>query len=305
MRENALFEQKALKISMLGTILFVALGFGFAFLTGSDSILFDGFYSLISFAIAILTLKVAKIVEKPDDDTFHFGYSQFEPLINVSKSLFILAACVFGLYSGVNSIISGGNPMAVGQAVIYGLLSTSGCYLVGFYLNHMAKKIKSGLLKVDAMEWLIDGTISFGILIGFGIAYLLQYYGQDNLIPFVDPVLLIVISVISLPFPIKVILSNLREIVFMAPPDTIVDEIEKLLDNATQHIPLDDYEFRVLKQGRNTFILVHLIVSKHFHFESVADLDKIRDQIYDPLVGFNPEITPHILFIKDRSWADL
>ncbi|MBU2511843.1 cation diffusion facilitator family transporter [bacterium] len=305
MTAKAFYEQNALKVSMFGTTIFIILGFGFAILTDSNSILFDGIYSLIAFSISILTLKVAKLAEKPDDDMFHFGYTQFEPLINVFKSLFILAACVFALTGAIRSILKGGHPMELGFAVVYGVLATGGCFAFGFYLHHIAKKHQSGLVQVDVVEWLIDGSISMGILIGFAIAYGLELIGWKSVTPYVDPILLIIISIVSLPFPVKVLLNNMRELVAMAPPESVIDDLDIHLKKAIQDVPLIDYEFRVLKQGRNTFLLVHLIVSDEFHIDSVEELDRIREGIDSKMIAFNPEITMEVLFIKDKAWAEL
>ncbi len=49
MKDNSQIEQQALKISIVSTVFFVALGLGFAFYTKSDTILFDGVYSFCSF----------------------------------------------------------------------------------------------------------------------------------------------------------------------------------------------------------------------------------------------------------------
>ena len=290
---------------MVSTLFFVALGLGFAFYTKSNSILFDGVYSLIALCISIVTLKVSKLAELPDDDLFHFGYTQFEPLVNVFRALFVLVACVFAIFSAVQSLLIGGNPLKFGFAVIYGAVASSGCFAVGFYLKHKAKKTNSGLLQVDAVEWLVDGLISFAVLVGFVVGFALQQTKWHDMTPFVDPILLILITIFALPVPIKILLSNVREIVSMAPPDSFVSQIQGQLEKATRDIPLEDYEFRVVKQGRQTFILVHLMVSDEFHFNTVADLDAIRKKMKQQILEFNPEIVMEVLFIKDKEWAKL
>lgn len=303
MKDTSHIEQQALKISIIATLFFVVLGLGFAFYTKSDSILFDGIYSFIALCISIITLKVSKLAELPDDDVFHFGYTQFEPLINVFKALFILAACAFALFSAVQSLLSGGNPVKFGFAVIYGMIASSGCFAAGSYLKYKAKKTNSGLLQVDAAEWLIDGLISFAVLVGFVVGFALQQTKWHDMTPFVDPVLLILITIFALPVPIKILLSNVREIIFMAPPDSIVNQIEEQLKKATRAIPLEGYEFRVAKQGRQTFLQVHLMVSDEFHFNTVADLDAIREKMNQQILDFNPEIVMDVLFIKNKKWA--
>jgi len=305
MRDNARVEQSALRFSMISIIFFVLLGLVFASFTHSGSILFDGIYSLISFAIASLTLKVSQLAEKPDDETFHFGYTQFEPLINVIKSLFVLGACIYAFFGAVKSLMSGGNPMEMGYAVIYGVIAAFGSFGVGLYLKRKSKKCRSGLLQVEAMEWMIDAMLSFGILIGFVCAFILQQTRWNYLMPYVDPVLLIIIAIIALPVPLKILITNMREVIYMAPPEPFLKKFEEQLEDAIKDIPLDDYEFRIVKQGRNTFVLVHLMVSDDFHFNTVADLDRTREEIEGRMISFNPELVMGILFIKGKEWAEL
>lgn len=287
----------------MSTLFFVVLGLGFAFYTKSDSILFDGIYSFIALCISIITLKVSKLAEQPDDDLFHFGYTQFEPLVNVFKAMFILAACVLAIFSAVQSLMSGGNPLKFGFAVIYGVLASSGCFAMGFYMKYKAKKTISGLLQADAAEWLVDGLISFAVLVGFVVGFVLEQTRWHDITPFVDPLLLILITIFALPVPIKIFLSNVREIVFMAPPDSFVLQIEEQLKKATRQIALEDYEFRVVKQGRQTILLIHLMVSDKFYFHTVADLDTIRGKMNQQMLEFNPEIIMDVLFIKNKKWA--
>lgn len=298
-------EQYALKISMVGTLFFVALGLGFAFYTSSDSILFDGVYSLIAFCITLVTLKVSYLAELPDDDLFHFGYSQLEPLINIFKGLFILVACILAQFSAVQSLLNGGNPLQFGNAIIYSVIATVGCFGIGFYMKRKARITGSGLLKVDAVEWLVDSLLSLAVLIGFVIGFLMQLTQWRYLTPFVDPTLLIIITVCALPVPFKILLSNFRELISMAPVESVVKQIDVHLKTAVSDIPLDDYTFRVMKHGRVTFVLVHLIVSDNFQFNTVSELDVIRESVEKQMLAFNPEIVMEMLFIKDREWAVL
>jgi len=103
-------ERRALRFALYGTLLFVALALGFALLTNSDAILFDGIYSLIAFSMSLLTLKVARLAERPDDDVFHFGYTSMEPTLNLFKSLLILLACVYAGVEATKRLLAGGNP---------------------------------------------------------------------------------------------------------------------------------------------------------------------------------------------------
>ena len=67
-----------------------ALGIGFGLVTESDAIMLDGFFSLIGFVMALVTIRVARLVVQPADEHFQFGYAQFEPFLNAMKGLLML-----------------------------------------------------------------------------------------------------------------------------------------------------------------------------------------------------------------------
>ncbi|MED5380462.1 MAG: cation transporter, partial [Pseudomonadota bacterium] len=60
-------EKRLLTLSFYIAGAFVVIALGFAILTSSGAILFDAAYSLIAFVMSMLTLKVANLVQRPDD----------------------------------------------------------------------------------------------------------------------------------------------------------------------------------------------------------------------------------------------
>jgi predicted Co/Zn/Cd cation transporter (cation efflux family) len=75
-------ERRGLLLSVVGALANPALGFGFAAATGSAAVLLDGIYSLIGFAVGLVAMRVATLVRRPDDESFHFGYAAYEPMLN-------------------------------------------------------------------------------------------------------------------------------------------------------------------------------------------------------------------------------
>ena len=93
-------ETKALKLSAVGALFMAALGIVFGLLTRSDAIMLDGFFSLVCFAMAVVTIRVAWLVQQPPDEHFLFGYAQFEPFLNTVKGLLMLGVSGFGVLGG-------------------------------------------------------------------------------------------------------------------------------------------------------------------------------------------------------------
>jgi cation diffusion facilitator family transporter len=302
-RTHAHNEQRALKLSLYGVLFFVVLGIGFALATKSDAILFDAVYSLIAFCMAILTLKVARLAQRPDDEKFHFGYTAMEPTLNLFKSLIVIVTCVFAFTGAVNRLLAGGNQAEYGLAIVYGVVSTTGCLYIAWRMRRSSKDYRSDLVRVEAKTWFIDGLLSFGVLLGFIAAWSFEQSGLGHYAPLVDPLLLITLVVLALPIPAKIMFDSLKEVVAMAPPEHVVDEIENELLETLKDVSTEHVELRVSKRGRVTYLLVHVVVADDFEVRDIAALDQIRKKSESDLKQWNPEIVMDMLFVRDRDLA--
>ncbi|MFT4732451.1 MAG: cation diffusion facilitator family transporter [Gammaproteobacteria bacterium] len=296
-------EKRLLTLSYYVAGLFVFVAFGFALITHSSAILFDGIYSLIAFFMALLTLKVANLVQMPDDDRFHFGYTAIEPTLNLFKSLIIIATCLYAVVGSVNSLMTGGNSAEYGLAMIYGAFATLGCFAVSAYMKHQGKSLRSDLVGVDARTWFVDGVLSASILVGFALAYFIEQTSFATYAPLVDPILLILLGTAILPIPGKIMLDSLKEVINKAPPEAITAVIEKKLKQTLIDVPYEHVEVRISKRGRDLYILVHIIVAESFSVATISELDDIRISCEAAMREWDASIIMDILFIKDPKLA--
>ncbi|MBT0587289.1 cation diffusion facilitator family transporter [Alteromonas oceanisediminis] len=297
-------EKQLLQVSFYAAALFVVIALGFALYTHSSAILFDGIYSLIAFFMALLTLKVANLVQLPDDDRFHFGYTAIEPTLNLFKSLIIIATCLYAVVNSINTLMSGGNSAQYDLAMVYGIIATVGCFAVSGYMKHHGKALRSDLVGVDAHTWFVDGVLSASILAGFAMAYALDQSGWASLSPYVDPILLIVLGVAILPIPVKIMLDSLKEVINKAPPEAVTAVIEKKLKKTLSDVPYKHVEVRISKSGRDLYLLVHIIVDDSFSIATISELDDIRLKCEADMRQWDPSIIMDILFITKPELAD-
>jgi cation diffusion facilitator family transporter len=300
---HVLDEQRLLKLSLISAGIFVLMALWFALLTGSNSILFDGIYSLISFFMTLLTLKVANLVARPDDERFHFGYTAIEPTLNLFKSLIVIVTCVFAVLGAVNSLHSPGLPAQYGLAIIYGALATSGCFWVAWLMKRRSKHFLSDLVGVEAKTWFVDGLLSGSILIGFLGAWWLEHSSLSQYATRVDPILLIILGLAVLPIPGKIMIDSLKEVINQAPPQTVIHEIEHRLKKSLSEVSYDHVELRVSKRGRDLYLLVHIVVSESFGHQTIKQLDEIRRSSEQEMQQWNPAVMMDMLFVNDPKLA--
>src|SRR5262245_59903413 len=110
-------ELRALMLSAAAAALLGVAGLAVSLATGSGAILLDGAFNLCFFVTALATLQVARLLRRPDDRDYPFGYLQFEPLINTVKAALILIIGLLALIDAGIVISRGGNDVPAGLAL--------------------------------------------------------------------------------------------------------------------------------------------------------------------------------------------
>jgi cation diffusion facilitator family transporter len=297
-------ETKALKLSVAMNLVMAALGLGFGWLTGSQAILLDGFFSLIGFAMALVTIRVARLVLQPPDEHFHFGYAQFEPFLNTIKGLLMLGVAGFAAASSIGAILSGGREVQPGLGIVYALAALTGCLLVGEVQRRAAKRLGSPLLEVDSHNWLIDGLLSGVVAVVFALALILGRTRFAYVVPYVDPVLVIVLILAIMAVPIRTIRAGVREILAFAPDPSIQNDVRRRVNGAIADLPLATSHVRMMKVGRFLYVLNQLVVSPEFRVDRVGDLDAVRARIAAAMEGFEPTPVVDTVFTEDEKWTE-
>ncbi len=296
-------EARALRLSLFGYVFMAALGISFYFLTSSEAILLDGVYSLMSFFMAMLAGRVAKLVESEDTDSFHFGYGHFEPMLNALRGFLILLLCSMALVSAIYALFHGGRPVSPGLGVVYGFSAAAGCLLLAWRQRRAAKKVGSPLLVVDARTWLVDGVISLGAGLSFLGAWLLSQTEWKHLVPYVDPALVTVIALLLIRVPITTLIENMREVFLVAPDQKMQEDVYARLTSVAEGFALESSQVRMLKIGRFFYVLIHLVVSEDFGKHSAEELDEIRCQLLRSLKEVHPRISVDVMFTADPRWG--
>jgi len=296
-------EKTALRASMIAYLGMGALGFGFAVQTGSDAILLDGVYSIVSFFSALLAGRVADLVGRDYSDRFHFGYAHFEPMVNALRGLLILGVCSLAFTGAVEALMTGGRPLNTGSAVVYGALSALVCLSLAWNQRRLSRRAASPLLLVDARNWFMDGMISLAVGLTFVLALILERVGQAGLVPYVDPVLVVALTLLLVHIPVRTVLENLREVLHIAPPRAIQDEVRAAVRQALDGVPVRDVRVRMQTIGRYFYVMVQVLLDPDEHVGRLAQLDEQREQIARALGEVPQRLILDVMFTADERWV--
>ncbi len=297
-------EKKALKVSAAMALFMAALGIVFGLLTRSYAIMLDGFFSLVGFAMAVVTIRVAWLVQQPPDEHFHFGYAQFEPFLNTVKGLLMLGVSGFAIAGALDALLHGGRDLNAALAVIYAIIALSGCFIVAGIQRRAARRTGSPLLDVDYRNWLIDGILSGVVALVFVAALILGRTDWAHVVPYIDPVLVLVVVLAIITVPISIIRDGAREILGFAPARTIQDDVRGRVEGAIGDIPVRATHVSMMKIGRFFYILNQIVVSPEFRPGRVAELDEVRERIARAMDGFEPKPIVDTVFTEDEKWTE-
>ena len=296
-------ENKILKISMVGALFFALFGIAWGWTVQSEMIIFDGLYSFISLALTMLSLYINNFMAKKELDKYPFGKYILEPLVISLKSLIIGGMCLYSLIGAIQDIVNGGNSVEYGSALIYSIVSVIGCGGVYIFMKKKGEKISSEMVKVEASQWLMDTLLSIGVLVGFVIAMILRNTRFSGLNVYIDPMMVIMVSVVFIKMPIQSFINSFKEILCVKANDEINDDIYFIVKEIEKEYKFEDSISRVSKIGGELRIEIDFIYNEESKLKDLDQMDCVREKVYDAIKHINYNKWLNVSFTGDKKWA--
>jgi cation diffusion facilitator family transporter len=296
-------EARALIISAAANACIGVVGLVFAAITASQAIMLDALFNLVYFGTALFTLRVARLVWKGDDDRFPYGYAFFEPLVNGLKGVLVLGVSLVALAGAVQALFGGGRMIAAGMAVTYGIVATTFCGVTALATRHGARRSGSPLVRADAENWTVNTAISSCVLVAFGAIFLIRGTRLDGLVPYVDPLVVITLILITIGVPVRMARQAVMELLNRAPPPEIVEQVTRIIERATAELPVQDLYVRMIQPGRTRMVTAHVVLPDDARIEGIAALDGVRAKTLERLQSEYAATILDMVFTTDPAWG--
>ncbi len=296
-------ERQALIITAIGNFCLSLLGIGFSLYVNSDSVLLDAFFNVISFVMSLGTLWIAWLLHQPENRWFQFGYVGFVPLTNVIKGLLVLLVSLFAGIDSVQAILEGGRDANSTLVILYAIIAATSCLSVAVYQFQVNRRVNSPLIRVDAVNWLINGVISLSVGLTFGLVLVMKDTVWAGFIPFADPTLVIILVVISFPIPVKTIVKSVHQLLLGAPDTQTQAQLRLLLSPVVEALPYEKVWLRSAQVGDMVYLHFYWLIHPDCGCFQVTEQDQIRQQI--KAIGEHtwPGIEVDIIFTQDSDYA--
>jgi cation diffusion facilitator family transporter len=169
-------------ISTIGNTILSVAKIVIGLVSGSLAVLGDGIDSATDVVISIVMICTARIMNRPPNSKYVYGYEKAESIATKILSLVIFYAGVQMLISSVRQIFSGeARELPELIAIYVTVFSIFGKLALAFYQYEKGKKINSSMLIANAMNMRNDVIISVSVLAGLFFTFILKLPILDSI----------------------------------------------------------------------------------------------------------------------------
>ena len=283
--------------SVAAVLTLIKLVIGFA--SGSVAVLASAIDSVLDMFVSIFNYFAISNSEKPADKTFNYGRGKTEALASVIEGTIITISGLFLLYQAAKKAMSNEVSQLLETSIIIMLITLVITISLVLYLNYVAKKTNSMVIKADALHYKTDVFSNGAVLISLILVSLTGYEIIDVIVGG-GIALYIIYSAYSL------IQEGILVLLDRAVNEEVVSNIERIIK---ENDKVNTYHLLKTREAANqTFVEVHLVfnclitlMEAHKASDSIENkiknLDSKRDWIInihmDPYDDFKVNDTNH------------
>lgn len=206
-------------VSTVGNAILSVAKITVGLIAGSMAVLSDGVDSAADVVISIVMLFTAKIVSRPPNRKYPFGFEKAEGIATKVLSLVIFYAGAQMLVTSVTTIFSSEErPLPGTLALWVTAFSIIGKFALAWYQFRQGKKAGSQLITANAKNMRNDMLISVGVLLGLFFTYILD-------MPVLDAVTGLIISVFIIKTSIEIFIDANIELMDGVKDETVYQKI--------------------------------------------------------------------------------
>ena len=251
---DAAVERRALRVSLVAAAALGVAGVLWGLATGSQLILLDGAYAFIGVAVSWLLLAVSHVVGRGPNHVYPYGREALTPLVVGVQGFVLLGTVAYAAVDAVNSILAGGEEVAAGWALAYGVVTLAASLVVWRLLLRMAPD--SDLVGAESTAWRVSAVLAGGMVIGFGAMLALEGGARSDWVPYLDPALVLVAAVVLVPAPLGMVRTTFVELVEASPPADVQAPVRAAVAAIEAEYGVTVPDLRMTKVGPKLYVEV-------------------------------------------------
>lgn len=283
-------QQPSVKLAAARLSIFTAFGLALlklftGLLTGSLAVLSSAVDSLLDLLMSGVNFMAIRHAEQPADACHPYGHGKFETLASLFQSFIIAASGLWIIYEAIQRLMTASPVTRTGIGIVVMTVSMAASFFISRHLRKVARTTDSTALEADALHFAMDVYTNFALLLALAAITLFD-------IPWLDPVMSILVAVYILYEAIKLLRQGLRDVLDEQLPESVRSEIEQLIEEH-KHDLFGYHHLRTRRAGSQKLIDFHLTVCKHMSVTEAHDItDYIEKKIGEKIIG--TDVTIHV-----------
>ena len=243
-------QKKATLISSCVAAILTLMKLVIGIASGSVAVLASAVDSVLDMFVSIFNYFAISNSEKPADKTFNYGRGKIEALASVIEGTIITISGLYLLYQAVDKAINGHISQYLDISIYVMIASLIITISLVTYLNYVAKKTNSMVIKADALHYKTDVFSNVAVLVSL---VLVTFTGYELIDVFVGGGIALYIIYSSY----ELIHDGILVLLDRAVDEELVCKIEEIIKGTDK---VNAYHLlKTREAGHQTFVEVHLV----------------------------------------------
>ncbi|GAA3269564.1 cation transporter [Paenarthrobacter aurescens] len=290
-------EGRALRVSLWVSAITAAGALILGVLSGTRIIVFDGAYMGIGLILSAVSLTASSASAAGPTRRFPFGRDALTPFVVLIQGIAVAATLLVAAADAVLVIRDGGAPVSAAIIAVYGAVTAAVGFLVAWWMRRAAPD--SDLAGAEIAQWRAGAILSVMMVLGAGVALILQGQGLVDAALYVDPVLVLIACLILAYIPVGLIRSGLNELLEGAPSKEIDAAITEAVHAVRKQYGLQEPLIRSGKVGRKLYVEVDFVVAGSEW--NIGQEDAVRRAVVAELEPLGLDVWAYVALTADPT----
>lgn len=282
-------QKKATIISSATATVLIVIKLFVGILSGSVAVLASAIDSVLDLIVSAFNYFAISKAEQPADKKFNYGKGKIEALAAVIEGTVITVSGLFIFYTAIKKAIKSEPLEYLSDSIIVMVISLALTIALVLFLNYVAKKTRSMVVKSDALHYKTDVLSNGAILVSL---VLIQMTGFE----LIDSIMGVVISIYIIHSAYEIIRDGVYILLDASLDEEIVEKMRYIILDEKE---ISDFHYlKTRKSGNTNFVDVHLVFSPGIslmraHHAGDRIEEKIKELIPDEAWVINAHLDPY------------
>jgi cation diffusion facilitator family transporter len=279
-------------VGIFGNAFLSAIKIMAGLISGSLAVVADGVDSSSDIITSIITLITARILNKPPNKKYPYGYGKADTIATKLLSFIIFFAGAQLFITTIKKLITGGNTKVPSKLAIYiTIISIIGKLLLSYHQSRIGKKTGSSMLIANGKNMQNDVLISGTVLLGLIFIYVFK-------MPILDTIFALIVSIWVLWVAYKIFRETSLELMDGTKDCTIYERIFDAIDAVEgAHHP---HRVRASNIGDKVMIAIDLEVDGELSLREAHEIANRVEESIKSKINNVFEVAIHIEPLGDK-----